>query len=85
MTIDTITAGESAAPPPAPQPPARPAQGPPTRYLADLKVMGAVSTRYPREGSSNKQVDRRGPGAYQQITRRSCKPVTGSTSTLQWV
>ena len=56
-------AGQAAAQP-APQPPAHPVQGPPTRYLAELKVMGAGSSRYPRAeaGSSNKQVDRRARG-----------------------
>ena len=52
---------------PAPQPahPApRPAQWPPTRYLAELKIMSAGPSRYPRgeAGSRSKQVDRRARG-----------------------
>ena len=64
----------AAAPPLAPQPPAaaRPAQGPPTRYLAELKVMGAGPSRYPRAeaGSSSKQVDRRARGLPNDYKRK---------------
>ena len=68
-------AGEAAVPQPAPQPPAQPVQGPPTRYRAELKVMGDGSSMYPRAeaGSSNKQ-----------IIRKHWQQLTGTTTTLQW-
>ena len=59
-----VAAAEAAPPAPPPPTAARPAQGPPTRYLAELKIMSAGPSRYPRAeaGSSSKQVDRRARG-----------------------
>ena len=73
---------------PAPRPPCA-SQGPPTRFLVEIKICGAGPTRYPRE-SLDKAMDRRArilPGEYRrkvaEVDREYHGTVRGQAGPLQ--